>query len=191
MSSTVTNYSNKINSSYPVPGVDNDTQGFRDNFANIKNALQATAQELSYLDLNTAKLNTGTNDYNYGSDIYRAKLRAGGIVSTVISAQPTTNVSFQSGGYHTVTADGAVTLRITDWAPAGLYASIKFEVLNFDTGSSSVTFDVAGSTLKKEAALTLPHVLSASTTTSHMFELWTADGGGNVFVKFLGTYTNV
>ena len=192
MSSTVTNYSNNINSLYPVPGVDNDTQGFRDNFSNIKNALQAAAQELSYLDLNTSKLNTGTNDYNYSSNIYRAALKASGVVGTTINNQSTdATISFQIGGYHKVTVDGAVKLAVTDWPPNNLNASVTFEVLNFDTGVSSVTFDAFGAALKKEAALTLPHVLAASTTTSHMFQLWTADGGNNVFVKFLGTYTNV
>jgi hypothetical protein len=56
MSSTVTNYSQRINSLYPTPGVDNDTQGFRDNFSNIKNALISAADELTNLQLNQSRL---------------------------------------------------------------------------------------------------------------------------------------
>ena len=51
MSSTITNYSQNINAAYPVPGVDNDTQGFRDNFSNIKNALSVASKEITDLQL--------------------------------------------------------------------------------------------------------------------------------------------
>ena len=47
MTSTVTNFSQQINTNYPIPGVDNDTQGFRDNFINIKQALNVAANEIT------------------------------------------------------------------------------------------------------------------------------------------------
>lgn len=192
MSSTVTNYSNNINVLYPVPGVDNDTQGFRDNFASIKNALQAAADELSYLSLNTAKLDEGTNDYNYSSNIYRATLKATGFVGRTVDYQNTnTTISYLLGGYHKISIDGAVKLNVSDWAPANIFSKVTFEINNYTTGSSSINFDANGNTLKKESTLNLPLTLSTSTDVSHVFELWTADGGENVFIKFLGTYTNV
>jgi hypothetical protein len=40
---------NIINITYPVAGQDNDTQGFRDNFSNIKNNFSAAATEISAL----------------------------------------------------------------------------------------------------------------------------------------------
>ena len=40
---------NGINSSYPVPGVNNSTQGFRDNFSSIKTNLNTAYEELSDL----------------------------------------------------------------------------------------------------------------------------------------------
>ena len=51
MTSTVTNYSSLIDTTYPVAGVDNDTQGFRDNFANIQQAFETTADEITNLQL--------------------------------------------------------------------------------------------------------------------------------------------
>jgi hypothetical protein len=51
MTSTVTNYSDTIDTTYPVAGVDNDTQGFRTNFAAIKNAFTATSNEITALQL--------------------------------------------------------------------------------------------------------------------------------------------
>jgi hypothetical protein len=49
MTSTVTNYSDYIDTAFPVAGVSNDTQGFRTNFAAIKNAFTATSNEITAL----------------------------------------------------------------------------------------------------------------------------------------------
>ena len=47
MASTITNYSSTIDTTFPVPGQDNDTQGFRDNFIAVKNGLETAATEIS------------------------------------------------------------------------------------------------------------------------------------------------
>lgn len=47
MASTLTNYSTNIDTTFPVPGQDNDTQGFRDNFIAIKNSLGVASNEIS------------------------------------------------------------------------------------------------------------------------------------------------
>lgn len=49
MASTITQYSDLINISFPVPGVDNDSQGFRDNFSNIQSALTRADTEITSL----------------------------------------------------------------------------------------------------------------------------------------------
>ena len=40
---------NGININYPVPGTNNSTQGFRDNFASIKNNLTSAKTEITDL----------------------------------------------------------------------------------------------------------------------------------------------
>lgn len=192
MSSTVTNFSNNINVLYPVPGVDNDTQGFRDNFASIKNALQLAAQELTQLDLTSVKLND-ENDYGYDGSIYRGVLKATGIAGTVIDSISTSrSVSYLLGGYHKVSIDGSVALTVTDWpADNNIYSTVRFEILNATTTIGSINFTQGNNVLKKEASLTLPHVLGTNTEVSHIFEMSTADAGDTVFIKFIGTYTNV
>lgn len=49
MTSNVKNYSQNIDTNFPVQGQDNPSQGFRDNFAQIKLALDTTAQEITNL----------------------------------------------------------------------------------------------------------------------------------------------
>lgn len=41
---------NNIDGNYPVAGQDNDSQGFRDNFTNIKNNLTYSKSEIEDLD---------------------------------------------------------------------------------------------------------------------------------------------
>lgn len=194
MSSTVTNFSNNINVLYPIPGVDNDTQGFRDNFASIKNALQSAAAELSYLELNAVKLDANRNDYNYTGDIFRGVLRATGVAGTtrdnIANAE---SISFrEEGGYHKISIDGSAFLTVVDWPPLNnIYSTVRFEILNANTTTGSVNFTQGSNILKKEAGLVLPHELSNNPEVSHIFELSTADGGNTVFIKFIGTYTNV
>jgi len=45
-----------IDEAYPVAGVDNDTQGFRDNFSYIKTALNTAKTEIDELLNYTARL---------------------------------------------------------------------------------------------------------------------------------------
>jgi hypothetical protein len=53
---------NAINGNYPVPGVDNDTQTFRDNFTQIKTNFLAAYNEITDLQTNAARKDTA-NDY--------------------------------------------------------------------------------------------------------------------------------
>jgi len=50
---------NAIDSTYPIAGVDNDTEGFRNNFNYIKIGLAAAAAEITALQNATGGLNTG------------------------------------------------------------------------------------------------------------------------------------
>jgi hypothetical protein len=60
MSSIITS---NIDETYPVPGQDNNSQGFRDNFNNIKIGIAQAKVEIEALETNTAKLNSN-NDFN-------------------------------------------------------------------------------------------------------------------------------
>lgn len=65
MSSTITNYSNLIDVNFPVPGTDNDTQGFRTNFIEIQEALKVASNEITALQLaNTNPSNVKLNSYS-------------------------------------------------------------------------------------------------------------------------------
>ena len=183
MSSTVTNYSQNINVAYPIPGVDNDTQGFRDNFTNIKNALAVASNELSELML-TAVKTTGTNDFGY-NELNKVKLRnstwAASADYTTITTN--TNVNFLSGNYQKFAVDGNIELTPTDWPPTTNYASIIVEVKNSNSATNK-TISFAGSNIRKPVGLSFPYTLTtASYNNPVVFELWSTDGGETVYIK--------
>ena len=72
MASTITDYTNLIDINYPTPGIDNDSQGFRSNFASIKSALDLTGDEITDLQLNLVTLD-GTNNFG-GNQIKSANI---------------------------------------------------------------------------------------------------------------------
>ena len=50
-----------INRQFPVQGIDNSSQGFRDNFGNIASQLDVVASEITELQNSTLSITTATN----------------------------------------------------------------------------------------------------------------------------------
>ena len=67
MSSIITS---NIDENFPVPGQDNNSQGFRDNFNNIKIGLGQSKVEIEDLETNTKQIQ---NHYLY--ILYHVKIR--------------------------------------------------------------------------------------------------------------------
>jgi hypothetical protein len=69
---------NNIDGSYPVAGQDNNSQGFRDNFTNIKVNFQYAEEEINDLEANSilkAALSGSTLDNNMNNNtIYAVNL---------------------------------------------------------------------------------------------------------------------
>ena len=120
-----------LDEAYPVPGVDNDSQGFRDNFTNIKDNLDFAKSEITDLQTNTAKTNENT-DFN-NNDISRANFiqttEEVYISSSITNSQ---NLSFTNGSYQTVgvTGSDSITLSLADWPTSGKLGKIKNIVAN-------------------------------------------------------------
>lgn len=95
VSSTITNYSSAINADFPIPGADNDTQGFRTNYANIKTAFSIASAEISDLQLlvsNPADL--VLNSYST-SELYNLGSVDDG---TMVFVTPYNRPAYSSGG---------------------------------------------------------------------------------------------
>ena len=178
---------NDIDATYPVAGVDNDSQGFRDNFTSIKNSLSAAAADLASLDANTAKKNAD-NDFN-GNKIQEADFIA--TTETVYETgniQTSQNISFVNGHYQKVEVGGNVTLTLADWPADGKLAKMRLEIVTDGTGSYNITWAASAGSFKSHADW--PGTFTVTSDTNPIVvDFWTSDAGVTVLRQTHGTFS--
>ena len=199
--------SETIDAAYPVAGVDNDTQGFRDNFSIIKDNFSAAKSEIETLQDNTVKLNAA-NNFN-GSYIIDANQQAVTQKYYTLGTDVTTdiNISFENGHYQTVTigTEGdEITLTLADWPlpeSAGGGNEDRLAKMTLELFSSqnyvvstniTVNIELEGSGNLRTNGGWDTLTLSKGTTNRDnpiIVEFWTYDGGQNVYGNQLGTFT--
>ena len=64
---------NGIDITFPIPGINNSTQGFRDNFTAIKNNLDSAASEISDIQ-SKAVLKAGLSNTSLNNDMANAMI---------------------------------------------------------------------------------------------------------------------
>lgn len=124
---------NNINGAYPVAGQDNDSQGFRDNFTNIKTNFTYASDELTDLQskvvLKSALNGTTLNNNMAGSPLSNAQLIG---VTTPSQALGTVSgdqtLNFAVGSYYTLTTAGSVSIAFSNWPAAGQAGTINLQV---------------------------------------------------------------
>jgi hypothetical protein len=106
---------NDIDGSYPIAGQDNDSQGFRDNFTNIKTNFQYAEDEITDLQNKVvlkSALSGGTLDNNMaGALLYAAKIQAfTGTVVSIGALSGSVTLNYSAGHYQTLTTTGSISL---------------------------------------------------------------------------------
>ena len=190
-----------IDDTYPVAGVDNDSQGFRDNFNIIKTNFVAAKAEITELQNNAILKNAlasqeTLNNNLGGSEVTQALFKncAEGISANgTINAQQ--NVSYLNGVYQTGVVTGDLTLTLADWPSVG-YARMVVE-LSSDDGATSRAITFIGENtaqIKKMssdswASSSATEVVATVTSSKEIYEFWTHDGGTNIYAKIIGTFS--
>jgi hypothetical protein len=125
---------NGINVNYPVPGVNNNSQGFRDNFASIRTNLNTAGTEITDLQnkvvVKSALANSTVNNDMANTLISNALTRSfrastynlGNALSGVVSV----NVSLGDVQYGTIA--GNTTLQFTGWAPTSTQSNVQLQL---------------------------------------------------------------
>jgi hypothetical protein len=125
---------NGINVNYPVPGINNSSQGFRDNFAAIRTDLNTAATEITDLQ-NNAVLKTALSGTTLNNDMANTlisnTLTRGFRASTynlgnAISGIVTVNASLGDVQYGTIA--GNTTIQFTGWAPSGTQSNVQLQL---------------------------------------------------------------
>lgn len=182
-----------IDTAYPVAGQDNDSQGFRDNFSNIKQAIDSAKSAISTLE-GTSPSTQGDNDFN-DNTISKVILRDSAFAApSAETLAGETNVDYTSGHYRrlicTTEKPDTNTVVIQNWAPAEGLGHMILEVrsnntnqkfLNFSTPSGNILTDTANLDLTSDFDMT-------DTNAKYMFEIWSPDQGANIFVYYKGKF---
>ena len=187
---------NNINGEYPVAGQDNNTQGFRDNFTNIKVNFQYAETEITNLQANSiSKVSTSVNEFN-DSVIYGARLQNTGYIQLNRgNVAPTANINYAAGSYQTITANAATTLNFTNLPAAGNTAVITLAINAVAANSTAnpYTLTVAnvnnsssGITGYSGGVLSFPRTNTTSAGT-HTYQFVTDDNGSSFTVTPLAT----
>ena len=151
---------NPINVNYPVPGVNNNSQGFRDNFASIVTNLNTAATEITDLQNNVvvkqALSGTTINNNMANTLISNASTRSSRATTynlgNALSNTVLVNVSLADVQYGTIAGD--TTINFGSWSPAQTQSNVQLNlavsnanaviqfssnvVISNDTGSSTL-----------------------------------------------------
>jgi hypothetical protein len=173
--------STNIDTAFPIPGVDNDSQGFRDNFINIKTALTTASIEISELQLTTVKANTSTN--LNGNVLENVKFKKSSELA-LNSAPVTGDVNFNSASFHKLAINTSTTFAVSNWPTSGAYSKVLLQISPTTSTTININFGAGIGTLLKTSDISLPYV--STVTNSTLWELWTSDGGSTVFLEFRG-----
>jgi len=178
---------NAIDALYPVAGQDNDSQGFRDNFSNIKNSLTKAKTDLDTLDTNTAKLNSA-NDFN-GNEISEANMKANTeVVYDIGPVSASQNVNWDNGHYQKAEIGGNLTFTLTSW-PSGSNKLARLTLMLKSDGSPrTVTLAAGGGGDIKYNGMTDSVALDADANKHKLIDFWTDDEGDTIYAKYLGEF---
>jgi hypothetical protein len=138
---------NNIDGSYPVANQDNNSQGFRDNFTNIKVNFQDAAAEITDLQNKAvlkAALTGGVLDNNMNDVLlYAAKIQDFSATKVTIgTTSGAIAVNYASGHYQGITTTGSIALSFTNFPASGTYGYIKLQI-NITNIAHTVTLPAA------------------------------------------------
>lgn len=135
---------NGINVNYPIPGQNNSTQGFRDNFSAIKTNINTAGEEITELQQKVV-LKEGLNNVTLNNDmantlISNASIRS--FRSTTYnlgnSLSGTVLINATLGDVHYGTITGDTTLQFSGWAPINTESSVKLRLTVANTEANIV-----------------------------------------------------
>jgi hypothetical protein len=174
-----------VDGTYPVAGQDNNSQGFRDNFTNIKNNLTFAKTEIEDLQgkvvLKSALTGTSLDNDFSGASISNATVQGFRNTKYDLGAvSGSVTVDFADGSFQTITTAGAVTISAIDNWPNASGTAVVLDL--------AVTVADATHTVTLPSAVSMTDSAGSSKTLSfhelgtYFFELISLDGGSSYYL---------
>jgi hypothetical protein len=183
---------NNIDGNYPVPGVPNNTQGFRSNFTETKTNFQYAAQEITELQtkailkapITGSVLNNNMNDQL----IYAVKLQD--VSYTYVPVAATSGpivIDYAAAQYQQINVAGNVSLSFANFPTAGAAGSVRV-AFNITNPAYTVTLPAAvntGITVIEGAVpgtAGVTNVISFGSVGNYAFEFASVDAGTSIWI---------
>lgn len=169
-----------VDGTYPVAGQDNDSQGFRDNFTNIKTNFTDAKTEIEALQSTSVTL-SALNDFNFTGTISEALMKNNADVVNALGSVTAVAMDHATAIIHTATLSASGTVSFTNW-PAALGGRMRLivtiaNVLHTLTLPAAVT--LGATTVQGIAGL----VITFPATGTYIYDFSTVDGGTSVLVE--------
>jgi hypothetical protein len=184
--------SNNINSNYPIPGVSNNTQGFRDNFSAIQTNFQYAGDEINDLQNKTVLKSALTGsilDNNMNDNlIYAVKLQD---VSYTYLAITTTSgsidIDYSAAPFQQISTTGSISLSFSNWPTSGSAGTVRVGI-NVTNPAHTVTLP---STVSQGISVIsgvspgtpgVSNIITFSAAGNYAFEFASVDGGNTIWI---------
>ena len=180
---------NNIDGTYPIAGQDNDSQGFRDNFTNIKNNFTFAYDELTDLQ-SKAVLKSALSGGSLSNDMAYAQLVSAQLLKTVETVNNlgtktgSFTISWADGHFQYYTTSGNTTLAFSNWPTSAYYTKLRLQITT-DTTNRTVTFPSAVSVGLSDIQGAAGQIVTLPTAGVYLFELTTLDNGGTITIQDL------
>lgn len=171
---------NNIDGTYPIAGQDNDSQGFRDNFTNIKTNFEYAGNEITDIQskavLKTALTGTTLNNNMNNNIISNVQLLSASSPRAALGAVTSATLNFNASPFYTLTTGGSVSISFTNLPAAGQVARIRLQITVSSTAHqlvlpASVSVGVSNLQGYDSSAITF------NQTGVYEYEFETSDGG--------------
>ena len=195
---------NNIDGTFPIAGQDNSSQGFRDNFTNIRNNFSYAQSEISDLQAKTIlsaplagqTIGSGFNNLSY-NQIQNAQLFSPSYtflnLGTPIAGSIT--LDYSQANFQKLITAGSYTLAFTNWPTNSLGSSMMSEIVLWVHVTTGASLGNNGHTLTLPLAspniIGMNDIAGANINTNtiifdtpgdYFFKFTTVDGGSNVVI---------
>ena len=182
-----------LNENFPVAGIDNDSQGFRDNFNVIKGGLDNAKTEITDLQDNVARLDQD-NDFD-GNELQNAELISiSNKVNTSLSTGTTEvlhRIDWDLGSVHVIQAANDVTLNLARFTNntecrMRLYLTGDGTQRTVTIGSQGGSVAIDGNT----GWTSNTNIVTVSNSANPIIiDAATYNGGSLIFLSYVGQFT--
>lgn len=185
-----------IDATYPVAGIDNDSQGFRDNFNSIKTNLTTAGSEITALQANRARIDADNN--HVGNEIQDAELLQ--VTEKFNNSNQTLTgdheVDYRDAHVHqfnaTAPAGNIMTVSFVGW-PTNRYAKVRV-IMSVSSGvSTNITLSAGSGTGLNDNNAAWVGGNNILTHTGNIgqkiiVDVFTYDTGSNLFFNYVGSF---